>query len=235
VSIFVSQAFAEFQATKIILKSLDDKEALSSLYSMVLSTHFEKGDLAQSQEDLQAWSNFMQKNWPKSKFPSYYFGPSFYEGLQALKEGRIDSAKAKLAELQAISSEIKGLTEEFRKSYEYKVDLLSSEILIAEGTPEKSIEVFNQAPRYGTAYIGNVGVMTWYNSPFLKDILARAYQQQDDLGKAIAEHERLTAFEPKNPERKLIHPLYYYRLGKLYEQKGNKSKARACYERFLDL
>jgi tetratricopeptide (TPR) repeat protein len=56
-----------------------------------------------------------------------------------------------------------------------------------------------------------------------------------EVGKAIAEYERLTTFNPKLPERRLIHPLYYYRLGKLYEQKGNKAKARARYERFLEL
>ncbi len=113
--------------------------------------------------------------------------------------------------------------------------MLSSEILIAEGNPEKAIEVFKQAPRYGTAYIGNAGIMIWYNAPFLKDVLARAYEKKGDLGRAIAEYERLTTFNRKNPEWKLVHPLYYYRLGKLHEQKGNKGKAKARYERFLDL
>jgi cytochrome c-type biogenesis protein CcmH/NrfG len=74
-----------------------------------------------------------------------------------------------------------------------------------------------------------------YNFPFLKDVLARAYAQKGELGKAIGEYERLTTFDPKNPERRLIHPLYHYRLAKLYEQKGQKAKAAARYQRFLDL
>jgi hypothetical protein len=36
-------------------------------------------------------------------------------------------------------------------------------------------------------------------------------------------------------DKKAGHPLYYYRLGKLFEQKGDKAKARARYERFLEL
>ena len=55
------------------------------------------------------------------------------------------------------------------------------------------------------------------------------------MDKAIAEYERLTTFDPKNEVQFLIHPKYHYRLGLLYEQKGQKAKAAERYRKFLDL
>jgi len=61
-----------------------------------------------------------------------------------------------------------------------------------------------------------------------------SYTKKGDLNQAIAEYKRLTSPDPTkaNP---LIHPRYYYSLGKLYEEKGVKDKARHYYRRFLDL
>jgi len=54
-----------------------------------------------------------------------------------------------------------------------------------------------------------------------------------EIDKAIAEYERLITFDPKREQRTLIHPLYHYRLAKLYEQKGDKKKAAEQYRKFL--
>jgi len=56
-----------------------------------------------------------------------------------------------------------------------------------------------------------------------------------DLDKAITKYEKLIIFDPEKEGRFLIHPKYYYRLAKLYEQKVWEDKAIEHYERFLDL
>jgi tetratricopeptide (TPR) repeat protein len=74
-----------------------------------------------------------------------------------------------------------------------------------------------------------------YNTPYLADVLARAYLKIEDLDSDISTYERLVTFNPHSNGIRLIHPKYYYRLAKLYEKKGEDRKAIEHYEKFLDL
>ena len=68
-----------------------------------------------------------------------------------------------------------------------------------------------------------------------EDTLARAYQKKGEIDKAIAVYEERIRFDPNSDDRRLIHPLTYYKLAKLYEEQGNKAKAIEHYDKFLDL
>jgi tetratricopeptide (TPR) repeat protein len=69
--------------------------------------------------------------------------------------------------------------------------------------------------------------------PFIKDALARAYQQNGETEKAIGEYERLITFDPSTEERCLIHPKYHYGQAKLLENQGDTTKPIEHYEKFL--
>jgi tetratricopeptide (TPR) repeat protein len=177
-------------------------------------------------------------------FPDYDFGNfqhfdhCFCAGMLELKEGRVEAAKEQLAKLEALQAKAANLEGVNKDWTNFWIDLLSSEIFLATGGPEKAIEILKRAPKFKSDTcdfysVPNHGVE--HNSPALQDGLARAYAQKGDLGAAIAEYERLTRFDPKDHQGRWIHPKYHYRLAKLYELKGEKVKARARYERFLTL
>jgi tetratricopeptide (TPR) repeat protein len=74
-----------------------------------------------------------------------------------------------------------------------------------------------------------------YNTPFLKDVAARACLKKGDIDGAISEYEKLVTFDPESRARFLVHPELHYRLAKLYEQKGMNGRAIEQYGKFLDL
>ncbi|NIM58592.1 MAG: protein kinase [Candidatus Aminicenantes bacterium] len=194
---------------------------------MIGLVYYDRGEPELSREYFKSWFDFI-KEYNPSYIPDYTIDYNFILALVDLNQGRIDSAKSRLAEIKSLLPEIDPSSED-RAEFEY--DFLHGEVLLLEGSLEKAIDVLVKASPLGKPpriqYIGP------YNFPFLKDVLARAYQQKGELDKAIAEYERLITFDPNREERYLIHPKYYYRLAKLYEEKGWTGKAIEHHEKFL--
>jgi tetratricopeptide (TPR) repeat protein len=157
---------------------------------------------------------------------------SFYFGLIDLKQGQINSAKSRLDEMKSLLLKIDPA---FKNQITFYYDLLYGEVLLAENSLENAIAMCQKTVPLEWPLMTPLTFLATYNVPFLKDVLARAFQQKGEIGRAIAEYERLITFDPKSLERFLIHPKYHYRLAKLYEEKDWKGKAIEHYEKFLDL
>jgi tetratricopeptide (TPR) repeat protein len=191
--------------------------------------YYDMSKIELSRSSFKSWFDFGIENYP-TYIPDLTTFHSFDLGLVDLKQGRIDSATSRLAKMKSLLPEIDPSNKDLVK---FLYDILQGEIILAEGSVEQAIVVLEKASPLGRPPA--IQYILGYNEPFMKDVLARAYTQNGEIDKAIAEYERLIRIDPNREERCLIHPKYHYRLAKLYGQKGWKGKAIEHYEKFLSL
>jgi tetratricopeptide (TPR) repeat protein len=153
-------------------------------------------------------------------------------GFIELKEGKADSAKTRAAEMV---SHLPDLNEGQRNWGTFITGLLQAEVALAQGYPDQAIASFEKTPLPMPFAMDDPKPLAFYNAPFLKDVLARAYLQKGDLDRAVTEYEKLITFDPAGRARFLVYPELHYRLARLYERKGLKAKASEQYLKFLDL
>jgi len=187
----------------------------------------DRGEFDLARKAFQGYNDYFSKRNPSTLRSAEL---NFLMGWVDLKQKRLDSGKARLKEIEPLLPKVGSGGQEAMTLF---FRLLEAEVFLAENSPEKAIEagkkiVLANFPNMTT------GSMADYNIPFLKDVLARAYWKKGDLDKAIAEYVRLTTIDPNNQILYLIHPLYHYRLGRVYEDKGEKAKAAAEYKKFLE-
>jgi serine/threonine protein kinase/Tfp pilus assembly protein PilF len=156
---------------------------------------------------------------------------NFLLGLVDLKEDKLDSAQSRLKEMGSVLKDVDSAIKVVITSHYY---LLQGEVFLAEGLTEEAILAYQKLPEIEMPNFQNP-VIAVYNLPPQRDVLARAYQNKEDWDKASAEYEQLITFKADSRNRFFIHPLYHYRLAKLYEKMDDSGKALRQYEKFLSL
>ncbi len=214
-----------------MLDSVGDNLGRANIVFLKSFVYLFRGEFDLARKSNQEWFDVFVNQYPQYEayYKVVYLGGL---GLTELKEGKIDSAKTRAAEMMSL---LPSLTMIQRDWGTFVTNLLQAEVALAAGSPEKAIAVFEKAAPPVPFGMQDVIPLAAYNAPFLKDVLARAYLQKGDLDRAITEYEKLVTFDPASRARFLVHPEIHCRLARLYEQKGMNSKAIEQYQKFLDL
>ena len=224
------QALNDISMMQEIMKAVGNEEKIATGSMFKGMIYFDMGEYEKSKICTKVFYNVAQKN---QNLINYIGSIQFLVGFD-LMEGKIDSAKMKIAASESLAVKLS-------KENPYKAQLENTtlkfvymELLMAEGSLKEAISIGENLDKTSIANFEIEGLVI-YNSPFIRDALARAYYYNGELDKAIAEYERLITFDPSSNNRRLIHPKYHYLLAKLYEQKGLKEKAISEFEKLLKL
>ena len=151
----------------------------------------------------------------------------FYQGLADVRQDRLDSARAQLDKIEAARAKI---IDQEKQTLGMAYYHLLSEILAAQGEPEKAIEAYGKigGPE---VEIGSIFTRIMNGVPSTDDIPARAYLNKGEVDKALLEYEKLISPDPVARKFRLINPYFRFRLARLYEKKGLPLKALEQYKR----
>ncbi len=214
-----------------MLASVEDTISRAEISYFKSLIYLSRGEFGLARKFNKEWFDVFVNQYPKNE--AYYkCGFLCPLGLIELKEGKIDSAKARATEMMSL---VPNLTPSQKEWGLFIANLFQAEVFLADGFPDKAIEIFEKTTLPIPPGMQDIIPLARYNTPFLKDISARAYLQKGDVDRAITEYEKLVTFDPDSRARFLVHPELHYRLAKLYEQKGVKAKAKEQYQKFLDL
>jgi serine/threonine protein kinase/Flp pilus assembly protein TadD len=220
---------AEIRRLIEIAKAVGHAEGQAATEQLAGWLYLDEGKLDLSREANQRWFDWAMASGAAKELWTVIYALS--NGHADLKENRLDRAKQRLNEINSV---LPAIDPSDHRILAYWVAMYHGEILLKEGAAEKAEALLETAAGLGVP--PNIqNILGIYNLPFPDDVLARAYAAQGAADKAVAEYEHLTSFDPKRPERFLIHPGNYLRLAKLYEKSGEKDKAAAAYRKFLGL
>jgi tetratricopeptide (TPR) repeat protein len=224
------QALSDLQVATELSKSVTNERWIGNIDRLLGWIYYDRGELELSRESFKKWLDMRQKIFPyRAAYNAAY--TQFCFGLADVKEGQTASARDRLEKIESSYPDMDMYIEDIK----FYHDLLLGEILLTEGSIDEAIAIGENASPLGLFSSMYVQSILAHNFPFQKDVLARAYIKKGEIEKAITEYERLITFDPSVKERYLTHPLYHYRLAKLYEGKSWKGKAIEQYEKFLEL
>jgi pentatricopeptide repeat protein len=194
---------------------------------------YDQGEYDKGRRLMQEYFDFNKSNDP----PGLRMNTTLLEHYLALldvRQGRVGSARQRLDKAGLLTAQAKGDRPSWAIQGRQLAKIVQAEILLAEGKTGEIVASFEKESVLSVPGM-NPPELLQHNFPLEQDVLARAYVKAGNLDKAIEVYRQLLTFDPASQDRRIRIPVYHYRLGRLYEEKGLKSEAAGQYRLFLDL
>ena len=226
----LGKSLAGYQSLKKIAESYESAYLVATINWISGFIHCDLGRFEEARKSFLAYREYTKQGDP-ARQNANAAQHAFHLGWMDLKQGRLEDARALLQEIKAI---LPGLGEEDMELANFLYQLLDAEVALAADPSEKALAAAERLKLLD--FFGmNTASVAAYNTPFFKDVLARAYWKMGNLELAAAEYRKLMTVDPRNRIRYLIPPLYHYRLGRIFEEKGERAGAATEFGKFLEL
>jgi len=164
------EAIINLQKAAELAKSTENKDQEALAHWIKGWMHYHRGEF-----DL-CWSEFdFDIEFVPQFTPFFKVVKNYSLGLLNLKEGKIESAKSRLSEIESYITKGSSFKDWMRSRY----DLLSGEVLLAEGSIEKAVTICENISLSNRAPAPHfTEPLICYNVPILKDVLAKALSKE---------------------------------------------------------
>jgi tetratricopeptide (TPR) repeat protein/tRNA A-37 threonylcarbamoyl transferase component Bud32 len=191
--------------------------AVSGYHQMLAHNYQSSGNYEQSLKEAEE----ALKSAVAADFRAYQIDALYLKGIAYVKMKSLAEAEKTAEELKQIVEE--GLNSKRMRTYYYLTGLMKLEK-----------EKFSEAIQDFKKYLSLQSYGPLCRNARVINSLALAHYRSGDVEKAREEYERITSLT----EGKDLGDIYsrsFCKLGKIYEEQGDKSKAIENYEKFLDL
>jgi serine/threonine protein kinase/tetratricopeptide (TPR) repeat protein len=149
----------------------------------------------------------------------------FWEAVAQLETGNIPEA-------EKLTREIDRLIPGFMRKSNSSIPYLRGRLTLARKNLPDALKLLDEA----VAHCPGETVGGWGEpNAFYLDSLASAYLEMGDVDNALKNYEKIALFTYGRKDWGDLYARSFYNLGKIYEQKGLKSKAAENYEKFISL
>jgi serine/threonine protein kinase/tetratricopeptide (TPR) repeat protein len=196
------------------------------------SVYLARGEFELSRQSFESVLKVLVEH-VRMRAPYYRAYVAWRLGYLAAVQGQIGVADTRLREMKAMLPEVEDKDKGFVTVLS---DLLQGEALLSQGDLDGALAAGQKACGPASPlWRFNYGWPSNEYTSYHMDLAARVFAKKGDVARAISEYERLFKIPFTSKSVYFVHPLYHYRRGLLYEKAGDATKAKAQYQKFLDL